>query len=647
VALPLVAAMGWLVALTIFRVWHMGAGYNNYFAWGQIPAGPFAFLVILASVVTPLARRVFGPGAWSHNDTLFVYAAVLGTLTLASVGCFYYVPDQIAAPFYFDGGHSSWAQAVVPHIPRWMLLDVKTGQDELLRRFYEGNPDYTARVPWDLWLRPLAAWGGLVATAYFTILCLNGVFRRRWFDQEHITFPFADLAQAVAGAPTPWYDRAGPGLWHGRLLWTGFAITFLHWCVKALPAFISGFPDLTFKTIPLSSHITVAPWNVLSWRLEFDFQWISLGVAYLIPSQISLGTVFFYFLSLLEMVGLYTVGATGGDWEPVTIVLRQALGGLLVFIFFLFWTARAEIRAMGRDALADVLGHGGPAPHPDRWLLVGSLAGFIGMWVWAVAAGVDFWIAALFIAALLLFQLSVSRLIAVLGMQHAWTAVDPTDLLDTVLGQRALGPANLINMRLLQQVLWYAQPTTFIAMTLQAHRFGHIERWRTSRYVPGLLACAAFALAVYVVIMLRLAYRHGGLAISSIWYIGYIAPGLYQRLAALIANPAGPQVGARLGMLAGVGIMCGLMACHRMFPWWPVHPLGFLLGGGWTMLGTWPGLLMGWAVKAVVSHYGGPSLYLRTRPFFLGIILGDLLGQTVTASIGGLALGLGLVHDKT
>ena len=70
------------------------------------------------------------------------------------------------------------------------------------RRFYEGNADYSAHIPWELWARPLIAWGALVLTSYFTLLCLNGVFRRRWFDQEHITYPLADLAQAVAGAST-------------------------------------------------------------------------------------------------------------------------------------------------------------------------------------------------------------------------------------------------------------------------------------------------------------------------------------------------------------------------------------------------------------------------------------------------------------
>ena len=40
-------------------------------------------------------------------------------------------------------------------------------------------------------------------------------------------------------------------------------------------------------------------------------------------------------------------------------------------------------------------------------------------------------------------------------------------------------------------------------------------------------------------------------------------------------------------------------------------------------------VFLAWLFKTVVLRYGGPGLYLRTRPFFLGLIL----GQFVTAGV--------------
>ncbi len=38
----------------------------------------------------------------------------------------------------------------------------------------------------------------------------------------------------------------------------------------------------------------------------------------------------------------------------------------------------------------------------------------------------------------------------------------------------------------------------------------------------------------------------------------------------------------------------------------------------------WFSVMIAWAIKSVVLKYGGPSLYRTTRPFFLGLILGQI-----------------------
>ena len=66
------------------------------------------------------------------------------------------------------------------------------------------------------------------------------------------------------------------------------------------------------------------------------------------------------------------------------------------------------------------------------------------------------------------------------------------------------------------------------------------------------------------------------------------------------------------------------MAARARLVWWPLHPLGFAISTFFIMTYLWFSVMIAWAIKSVVLKYGGPSLYRTTRPFFLGLILGQI-----------------------
>ena len=69
----------------------------------------------------------------------------------------------------------------------------------------------------------------------------------------------------------------------------------------------------------------------------------------------------------------------------------------------------------------------------------------------------------------------------------------------------------------------------------------------------------------------------------------------------------------------------GLLTFVRQrFIWWPVHPLGFATGMFNIMNWVWFSTFVAWLLKTIILTYGGASLYRKIRPFFLGLILGQV-----------------------
>ena len=78
----------------------------------------------------------------------------------------------------------------------------------------------------------------------------------------------------------------------------------------------------------------------------------------------------------------------------------------------------------------------------------------------------------------------------------------------------------------------------------------------------------------------------------------------------------------------GFAVSAALAWLRQLFLRSPFHPLGFVYGtglGGW----LWGSALMGWAAKALVVRYGGALAYRKLKPFFLGLIVGELLMRLV------------------
>ena len=114
-----------------------------------------------------------------------------------------------------------------------------------------------------------------------------------------------------------------------------------------------------------------------------------------------------------------------------------------------------------------------------------------------------------------------------------------------------------------------------------------------------------------------------------------IGPGnsTYNQLANWLQFPQPPDTYGMLAILAGFGFTTFLGVMRQLLLWWPFHPLGFPTSA---VFGTmFFSVFLAWLLKTLVIRYGGPTLYLKTRPFFLGLILGEFFTACMWVFIDG------------
>jgi hypothetical protein len=61
--------------------------------------------------------------------------------------------------------------------------------------------------------------------------------------------------------------------------------------------------------------------------------------------------------------------------------------------------------------------------------------------------------------------------------------------------------------------------------------------------------------------------------------------------------------------------------------WFPFNPVGFAMGNTHTAGDFWFPYLLAFLAKTLVLRWGGNRLYRRTLPFFIGMVVGDILTQ--------------------
>jgi hypothetical protein len=644
-------------------------------AGNELPILPVCMVVAIAAIWNPLAGRLSNRLRFRTRELAVSLVIMLSISWIAGYGIIRELPLQVVRPYLQNPGRADWQQEhTVSYLPAQASPLGRDRDDPLHEKVYSGLESGISghgtrviswrEVPWSAWLPCLADWAPLLLLIAVVLMALAALVHRQWSKHEQLAYPLAQVFTAILPGP----GGTLPPLLRSKMFWLGMAPPAVILINNYLSAWTHGehFPWIWlmfFLSSDLGGMFPILPklgYNGISF-----FSFMLTGIAFFLPMEVSFSIATGYMVFVLLAIPIFLVT---GSPVPGPDSKNMVSGAFLAYAFILLYTGRTYFLGVFRRALAR-LKHGDPdpmGPWAARVLIVGGAA-----LVWWLHLGFDMdpVIAVIYVLAMLLFFLVVMRIVVETGMPFFQSEMDFGMGLSNLLGLPALGPQSIVIFAWLGKIINFDNRACLPPFAANALKVAENTGLRLPPLIPVVLVAITVCIAMSLAAKLWFSYAfgarldeyYGGTALGmdpatadlrtlredGLLHVAAAASG-FDHLALVTQN-----VGhARNLAFTGIGALALALTCllRYRFAWFPFHPLIFLMWETWPSKYMWFSFLVGWAFKKAIVTYGGARGYELAKPFFLGLIMGEVLvaglmilchlivylitGQTVNGSLG-------------
>ena len=584
------------------------------------------FTLLFLIGLSVLLRRLRPTLAFTQSELLTIYATLCQASVFAGRDMLQVLVPLMGNGFWYATTENEWAQLFHQHLPEWIVV----GKQEVLQGFYRGESTFYLQTHIQAWLLPTLIWVGFCLVIGVTMLCINVLIRKQWQEHERLTYPIAQLPYEITRAATNTGNlRTASHLFFNRRMMT------VGLCIAAVLNLLYSLHqiDPVFPTIPLyhSFRLGEKPWSAMNnpgFRISF-FPF-AVGVGFLIPLDLGFSCWFFHLFWHFERIIGEMFGWRGAVGFPRE--MAQIRGVWIALFLWTLWMGRSHVKVV----LQTIFSNRAPTTNDEGEALryrtagIGVLIGFILIMGFCLKAGMSLWFAALFFALYFAMSVTITRIRAELGPPaHDLYNAGPDLLLTDALGTRRIGNRNLSVMSLffwLNHLSYRAHP---MPHQLEGFKLAHQTRFNPTQLL-WVLAIAIFVGALSAAWgHLHLSYQVG-LEQARSWY----ARAAFNRLAGWLYNPSDTSISGMLYTAGGFGFAVSLLLLRWRFIQWPLHPVGYVVSSWWTFTGLWFPLLISWIIKRILLSTGGVRLYRRSIPFFIGLVIGDVIVASIISILG-------------
>lgn len=594
-------------------------GYIHGNSLGQIianhmPLGGFFFLIVLIFCINPILRKSGKDLEFSVSELAIVWIMITASSAVPGYGMMEFIFPYLAAPLYFATPENQWMEVIIPKLPEWAYLSDKRA----VRDFFTGVSG--GDIPWIPWMKPAGFWILFSLLFFFAFACWSVILRRQWIDRERYVFPLVQVPSQLIQSSQ---------FYRNRLLLIGVFISFLAHLLNGLHNYFPSVPRLSLF-YSLRPFFPDRPWNALvqGWPLEVLIYFSVIGVTYFLQLDVALSLWFFFTFYKFQQVFFSAFSITGISTQ------HQVMGGDIVLIFFLLWMGRHHITDVFRKVFSKSLDvDDSSEPMSYRFALFGMWGGLIGALLMCRFLGMALWISLLFIFLFWAMATVVAWMVANAGMLLVNVGFSPFWFLTTFFGSRRIDNTSLIMLGFDRSSIPHWSSESLMPYALQNFKLADTLKVE-KRQIPKLMVISIIvAVIVAFYSSLQFIYRQGAENLEYWIYMGVGYWSLEQANYA-IQFPYGPNLTGIYTALSGAIFMAFLIFMRYRFLWWPLHPIGYVVGVEYASYHLWFSTLMGWLIKYVILKIGGLGTYRKYRPLFLGFIVGEYFMAAFWSFVG-------------
>lgn len=592
--------------------------HSSRMVFGHLPMATMLVFTMVAWPLNVLLRALKPSWVLARGEMVVVFCMGWISAAIPAANFMGLLIGAIAAPHYYATAENRWGEYLLEYLPRWAIPANDRGQ---MTWFFEGKPPGSP-IPWEAWFGPLVWWGSFLVALALVSVAIVAILRKQWVDRERLPFPLAEGPLAMTEEVNGSGDYA---LLHSRLFWVGVALPLSIICWNIAGYFWHLLPPIEMFT---RFHPISLGRGFPSIQVKMNF--FILGFAFFTNLDILFSLWFFYLVGIIQ-TGLfdrigYTIGASDIWGSSGGAALGwQAEGAFVAFTVTGLWMGREHLKQVWRKGVKN-------DPNIDdsnelmsyRTALIAGVVGVVFMFCWLWRSGMSPLVAGVFLLALLLMTIGVSRIVAESGLMYARMPITPQSFTFYTIGIRNMESTSAAALGLSYST--FGLGNTFGATTL-AHiaRLGAELRLKTRSLFAVTIFALVLSLVVSAAYTLYLGYAHGAYNFN-VYTFNSGNQVVFNNVVKKLQTPFDPSVDRM--MFFGIGaVVAGVCSFLRYrFLWWPLSPIGLTVFTTGVIQRQAFVIFLAWLIKFILLKIGGISLYRKTHPLFLGLLIGYVVG---------------------
>lgn len=605
--LALSGGMAWWVVHSSFEV------HSSFLSITHLPVAALFPFMLVVFVINGLLKKFMPSRVFTAPEQIIIFFTVFTASAIPAWAFSTYWVAIPSIPYYYANSENRWAELFFDYLPEWLIVP---DDRNAVFWFYEGVPP-SMSIPWYDWVIPLGWWGTFFLALFFVSSSLMVILRKQWIERERLTFPLARVPlMLIEESDTP---SVLPKIAQSKVFWYGFSIP-LFIIVWNIISFWNIVPPIKIGgdyRIPITLAQSFPP---IQFKINFAF----IAIGFFTEVNILFSIWVFFLLSTLQVGIMSRLGVP----KTAEIVNAQHLGGFFMYTLFGLWMARKHIY----DVVRKAFGRGDDIDDTNeffsyRMAVCGVLFGLLYMFCFLMSTGMSAPAVLTLLATSMLLYLGVTRVVAEAGLINLDLPFNAHDFTVFSFGSANLNRADLTVLTLSQT---FSRNWRTLGMCAMAHinKVGDEIGGARRGIFPVIITALLIAAATSLIYTIYLGYATTG-ADSFTGAFGNSKAG-YATLIKWINNQTQLTGGEYTGLGLGALMSWLLILAHHTFPWWPLHPIGWGVARTWGITMIASSIFIVWLVKALILKFGGTKLYRDAQPFFIGMLVGYVLGVVLS-----------------